>query len=69
MSTPIVPSATYLSVQKEADTLQIAELIDDNTAIHTQTILKQDAQTELFAWLHSSAHLRHLKFIAASLSS
>src|SRR5450432_669729 len=31
----IIPSASYLSIREEADTLQIAELIDDDTAIHT----------------------------------
>jgi glycosyltransferase involved in cell wall biosynthesis len=63
----MIPSACYLNIQEEADTLQIAELIGDDTAIHSQTILKQDAETELVGWLQSSAHLRHLKFIAASL--
>ncbi len=66
---PHVPSATYLSIQRASETLQIAELIGEDTAIHTQAILKQDAETELQGWLHSTAHLRHLKFIAASLSS
>ena len=45
--TRMMPSASYLSIQEEADTLQIAELIGDETAIHTQTILKQDVETEL----------------------
>lgn len=66
---PVVPSATYLSLREEGETLQIAELIGEDTAIHTQAILKQDAETELQGWLHSTAHLRHLKFIAASLSA
>jgi alpha,alpha-trehalose phosphorylase (configuration-retaining) len=67
--TRTIPSASYLSIQEEADTLQIVELIGDDTAIHTQTILKQDAETELADWLQSFAHLRHVKFIAASLSA
>ncbi|HEY5001700.1 MAG TPA: glycosyltransferase [Ktedonobacteraceae bacterium] len=65
----IIPSASYLSIREAADTLQIAELIGDDTAIHTQTILKQDAETELADWLQSFAHLRHVKFIAASLDA
>ncbi len=69
MAAPVIPSATYLSIHEEDDTLQIAELIGEDTAVHTQVILKQDAETELQGWLHSSAHLRHLKFIAASLDS
>jgi glycosyltransferase involved in cell wall biosynthesis len=67
--TRTMPSASYLSIQEEADTLQIAELIGDDTAIHTQTILKQDTETELADWLQSFAHLRHVKFIAASLDA
>ncbi len=69
LPTPVIPSATYLSIHEEGDTLQIAELIGEDTAIHTQAILKQDAETELQGWLHSTAHLRHLKFIAASLDA
>jgi alpha,alpha-trehalose phosphorylase (configuration-retaining) len=65
----IIPSASYLSIREEADALQIAELVDGDTTIHTQTILTQDAETELTGWLQSSAHLRHLKFIAASLNA
>ena len=69
MPAPMLSFATYLHIQQEADTLQIAELIGDNTTIHTQPIVKQDVETELSTWLRSSAYLRHLKFIAASLGA
>ncbi|MBA2395624.1 MAG: glycosyltransferase [Ktedonobacteraceae bacterium] len=64
-----IPSASYLSIREEAGALQIAELLGDNTATHTQSILTHDEETELANWLHSAAHLRHVKFIAASLNA
>ena len=58
-----LPTAAYLSMQKQEDTLHIAEAMNDTTAIHTLN----NTETELFPWLQHAARQRNLKFIAAAL--
>jgi alpha,alpha-trehalose phosphorylase (configuration-retaining) len=64
----VIPAATYLGIEERGETLSIAELSSNTTAVHMQPLAEDDTETTLFSWLQQTARERNLKFIAAALS-
>lgn len=61
-----IPSATYISIEVQDNTFQIAAACSDNITTHNGALLRDDATNEVLNWLKQTAQQGHQQLVAAS---